>query len=82
MRTIPLAEAKNRLSSLIQYVESGEDVAITRRGQIVARLVPPDGLAKTARQEDVANIFRELRALSTGAHLEGDLKSIAREGLD
>jgi hypothetical protein len=33
-------------------------------------------------QTQVARIFRRLRALSCGVRLEGDLKAIAREGLD
>ena len=37
---VPLAEAKNRLSALVDLVEQGEDVTISRRGVQVARLVP------------------------------------------
>jgi prevent-host-death family protein len=40
MPTISLFEAKNRLSALIDQVEEGEEVTITRRGRAVARLVP------------------------------------------
>jgi prevent-host-death family protein len=34
-------EAKNTLSALLDLVESGEEVTITRHGKAVARLVPP-----------------------------------------
>ena len=34
-------EAKNRLSELLRRANSGEDIEITNRGRIVARLVPP-----------------------------------------
>ncbi len=37
---VPLAEAKNRLSALVDLVEQGEDVTISRRGVPDARLVP------------------------------------------
>jgi len=40
MRTIGAFEAKNRLSELLQTVENGEEVTITRHGRPVARLVP------------------------------------------
>lgn len=40
MRTIPVAEAKAHLSALLAAVEEGEEVAVTRRGRIIARLVP------------------------------------------
>ena len=39
MRTIGLAEAKAQLSALLDAVEAGDEVVITRRGQVVARLV-------------------------------------------
>ena len=41
MDDVALFDAKNRLSELIHRVEAGEEIAITRRGKIVARLVPP-----------------------------------------
>ena len=34
-------EAKNRLSELLRLAEAGEEIAITNRGRVVARLVPP-----------------------------------------
>jgi len=81
MLSIPLAEAKNRLSELILRAEGGEDIAITKRGKPTVRLVPvvesvPD------RRAEVAEVFQRLRLLSRGMRLEGDLKAIAREGLD
>ncbi|MCL1860525.1 MAG: type II toxin-antitoxin system prevent-host-death family antitoxin [Proteobacteria bacterium] len=81
MLSVPLAEAKNRLSELILRAESGEDVAITKRGKPMVRLVP---VAESAldRQAEVAEVFRRLSLLSRGMRLEGDLKAVAREGLD
>jgi prevent-host-death family protein len=38
MRTLSVAQAKAQLSALLDAVESGEDVEITRRGVPVARL--------------------------------------------
>lgn len=35
-------EAKTHLSKLLTRVAAGEEIAITRRGQVVARLVPPN----------------------------------------
>lgn len=37
---VNIAEAKNRLSSLIRAARAGEDVVIANRGEPVARLVP------------------------------------------
>jgi prevent-host-death family protein len=36
-------EAKNKLSALLDRVEKGEEITITRHGRPVARLVPATG---------------------------------------
>ncbi len=40
METYSVADAKAHLSELLDRVESGEDVVITRRGKPVARISP------------------------------------------
>ena len=40
MRAIQIAEAKAKFSALLAAVEAGEEIAITRHGRVVARLVP------------------------------------------
>lgn len=40
MRAIQVVEAKARFSALLAEVEAGEEIAITRHGKVVARLVP------------------------------------------
>jgi len=46
MRTVNIAELKNRLSTYITYAKSGEEIIIRDRNRPVARLVPlaTDGL--------------------------------------
>jgi len=41
MREIGAFEAKNKLGQLLDLVELGEEIIITRHGKVVARLVPP-----------------------------------------
>jgi len=41
MREVGAFEAKSRLGQLLDWVEAGEEVVITRRGKVVARMVPP-----------------------------------------
>ena len=41
MERINLADAKARLSEIVDRVEAGESIEITRRGKPAARLVPP-----------------------------------------
>ena len=40
MRTVGTFEAKTHLSNLLEQVERGEEIIITRRGEAVARLMP------------------------------------------
>ncbi len=40
MRAVQVVEAKAKFSSLLAAVEAGEEIAITRHGRVVARLVP------------------------------------------
>ena len=39
-RSVTVAEAKTHISALLDKVEEGEEVTITRHGKPVARLVP------------------------------------------
>jgi prevent-host-death family protein len=41
MKEVGAFEAKSRLGQLLDWVEAGEEVVITRRGKVVARMVPP-----------------------------------------
>jgi len=44
-------EAKNKLSALLDRVEQGEEIVITRHGRPVARLVPSsDGIDRSQAQ--------------------------------
>ena len=55
MKTATITEAKNRLSALIDLVQSGESIVILERGRPVARLEPiaayPDATGRLARLE-------------------------------
>jgi len=71
MKTIPLSEAKAKLSSLLDSVEGhDEEVVITRKGRAVAVLVSPADfeswkatVAIRAEADLVAEIRRGLSAL-------------------
>jgi prevent-host-death family protein len=83
MRTVSVAEAKNHLSELIARVEAGEDIAVTRHAKPVARLVQVEpGADPQARGLRVREAHQALGALRARLVLEGDLKAIARDGLD
>ena len=63
MKEVAVYEAKARLSDLLDDVEQGDEVTITRRGVAVARLVPaaPDSDSAERQREMVADIFKALR---------------------
>ncbi|MFZ5575811.1 MAG: type II toxin-antitoxin system Phd/YefM family antitoxin [Pseudomonadota bacterium] len=81
MKAIPVFEAKNRFSELIAAVEHGDRVTITRRGVPVACLVAA-AADESSQRERVASALERLRQIRAGVVLEGDLKAMARAGLD
>ncbi len=49
MKSINVREAKMHLSRLIERVQAGEEIMITKAGRPVARLVPAEGAGKPVR---------------------------------
>lgn len=68
MTEIALFEAKNRLSELIDRVQQGEVIAITRRGKVVAQLGMPGAHDTDGRAQDAV---ADLRAARKGVSLGG-----------
>jgi prevent-host-death family protein len=58
MRTAGIFEAKQNFSQLIEAVEAGEEVRITRHGKEIVRMLPVKRVVVSDEQ-----IERELRAL-------------------
>lgn len=78
MREIGAFEAKNKLGSLLDWVEQGESVTITRRGVAVARLVPAAQGADKARARQAAE---NILARRPGVRLGGlKIKDLVNEG--
>ena len=76
MTTVPLYNAKNKLSELLDRVATGETIAVTRHGKKIALLTPVHPPHAPARQA-VARL-RELRA---GARLSGlKIRQLRDEG--
>lgn len=59
MNEIGAFEAKNTLGSLLDRVEQGEEIVITRHGRPVARLVPNQGGINRQQAEAAAKRIRE-----------------------
>jgi prevent-host-death family protein len=68
MKTIGIFEAKTHLSSLVDEVEKGREVVITRHGKPVARLVPPER-KPTVNLEKRKKALQELWEYGRGLNL-------------
>ena len=78
MRTVGAFDAKNTLGSLLDLVERGEEVVITRHGRPVARLV---GAANAVDRSDAMEAVEEIKAMSKGVTLGGiSIKELIEEG--
>lgn len=84
MKSVAVFEAKNRFSELLDAVEQGEQISITRRGVPIARLVAEEVPSPDtdARRNRIGAALRRLQQIRADLVMEGDLKTIAREGLD
>ena len=65
MKEVGLFEAKTKLSALVDRVEKGEEILITRHGQPVARLAPlhEDGVTRKLAALDSLVRFGQGRRL-------------------
>ena len=50
MTTVGIRTLKNRLSEYLRMAQDGHSVAVTNRGMVVARLVPPEAPGETAEE--------------------------------
>ena len=62
MTTVGIFEAKNRLSELVERAARGEEIVITRRGEQVARLMPPETPNAQGQARALAERIRRSRA--------------------
>ncbi len=77
MRTIGSYELKTHLSEVLDAVEHGQAVIVTRHGRPVARMMPPDA----AGREDVNHVVRSLMAFPRTSLPRGvTIKGLIDEG--
>ncbi|KRW96024.1 MULTISPECIES: type II toxin-antitoxin system Phd/YefM family antitoxin [Paracoccus] len=79
MREIGAFEAKTHLSELLAAAKAGETVTITRRGQPVARLVPPASNDRAAALLRMAELRNRLAARDVRLGID-DILSARDEG--
>lgn len=81
MERVGIYEAKAKLSELVERVERGGEVTLTRHGKAVAKLVP----AKAGAEVDRKALMEEIRAFSKTIKLRrrltlGDLREAKQWG--
>lgn len=78
MHEVGALEAKDTLDTLLDLVEKGEEIVITRGGKRVARLVPENG---TYDREEARRAVEAIKEMSKGATLGGlKIKDLINEG--
>lgn len=76
--TVGAYEAKTHLSELLEKVEAGQEITITKHGAPVAKLVP---VKKGASQEERAAAIMRIQKLAKGLSLRGlRVKDLISEG--
>jgi prevent-host-death family protein len=73
MLEIGAFEAKNKLGALLDRVENGEEIIITRHGKAVAKLVPTSGRIDKAQ---VTAAFERIRANARSLKMKFDWETI------
>jgi prevent-host-death family protein len=77
MASVGAFEAKTHFSSLLERVEKGEQIIITRHGKPVAKLVPATGVDVQVVDETIA----QLKEFAKGQSLGGlSVRELREEG--
>ena len=78
MKEIGAFQAKNRFGTLLDWVEDGEEVLITRRGKPVARLIAS---RPSANPDEARAAAASIREMSRGMTLGGlKIKDLINDG--
>lgn len=66
MRQFSAFEAKNKFGTLLDLVEQGEEVIVTRHGKSVARLVAESSVSRKRTPEEAKKLVGEFRQMAKG----------------
>jgi prevent-host-death family protein len=79
MREVGAFEAKNRFGQLLDQVEHGEEILITRRGKAVARIISAEpGFDRVKARRAVDGILEMSKGITLGGLKIKDLISEGR----
>ncbi len=78
MQIVGVFEAKNHLTALLDEVEEGHEILITRRGKPIARLVPANtGFDRGQARRAADNLLQASKGLTLGGL---SIKELVAEG--
>ena len=83
MKHVGIFEAKTHLSSLLEEVEKGGEIVITRHGKPVAKLVPPAEVSNPERAARRKQAILRLRKIANELKINpthDEIKSWINEG--
>lgn len=75
MQSVGIYEAKTRFSALIELVEAGEEVRITRHGKEVVRMLPVRR-RPVITDEQIARELEQIQALQQTVKVSAATKSV------
>ena len=79
MQTIGAFQAKTHFSMLLEQVEKGEQIIITKHGHPIAQLVPMGGAVNRAKTKDAIQKIKKFAKLHTlGPHHWKELRDEGR----
>jgi prevent-host-death family protein len=86
MQTVPVHQAKDRFSALLQAVEEGEEIVITRHGKKIARIIresdadPAEAERDRIKQEALARLKAFQAQVTPAVDGYSDWKSLRDAG--
>jgi antitoxin (DNA-binding transcriptional repressor) of toxin-antitoxin stability system len=60
MRTATVRDLRTKFPVLARWIENGEEIEITRRGRVIARLSPPSAGMGKVKKPDIMKRLREI----------------------
>jgi prevent-host-death family protein len=78
MKTLGVDELSERINEILRIVEEeGEIVEVTKRGKVIARLVPVRGTQQPVKR-DLKTFWAEVDRLAVeiGSHWKGDMDAV------
>jgi prevent-host-death family protein len=77
MKTLEVDELTKRINEILRIVEEGETIELTKRGEVVARLVPARRPQQPVKR-DLKDFWAEMDRLAVeiGARWKGDMDAV------